>query len=280
MKAILREPKKIVPMCIAALFFLMTIASISPCTVKVILYPPYREVKKVLFTLSSTDYNTIETENFSISYRDVSRERIDFIKDNAEKSLRLVMKDFNYEVNGKINLIVYPEYKEMADKIGLGSGYDAMGVYYGGVISILDPSKWIKDSSKMAEMFAVEGPMVHELTHLIVDYMTGGNVPVWFTEGIALYEEYRINKVEWAYNRTFTRFYSSKELEDNFYKLDEIKAYRQAFLSVEFIGKNYGIKGINDIIKELKSGKTMAQALKKVTGLEADELFEKSCKLP
>ena len=39
---------------------------------------------------------------------------------------------------------------------------------------------------------------VHELTHLVVDDLAGGNFPVWFTEGSALYMEYMLLGYEWG----------------------------------------------------------------------------------
>jgi hypothetical protein len=58
----------------------------------------------------------------------------------------------------------------MATRIGLGTGSTAMGVYYGGVISILEPEKWVGRSHDIAEVFNKEGPVLHELTHYAVDY--------------------------------------------------------------------------------------------------------------
>jgi len=276
LKLLLRDPKKIVPLCLAALFFLTIFINNSPCMTKLIFYPVYREIKKECFVLGVGDFLLEETENFKIYYHDVNYSYVDIVKDSAEKSLKLILEDFKYEPCGKINVVIYPEYREMASKIGLASGSTAMGVYFGGTISILDPSKWIKNNDNMAGVFQKDGPMVHELTHYIVDYMTGGNIPVWFTEGIALYEEYRVNGVEWLPNKKYQKYYEIEELDKDFYGLDEIKAYRQSFIMVKFIGDNFGIRCLISIVKELGMGKTIDRAAKKVLNMDVEEIFKKS----
>jgi len=237
----------------------------------------YREILKGWLMIDNRDSSVKRTDNFNIYYKDVDSSCIDMIGRVAEKSLALVQKDFNYGVAKKINIIVYTDYEEMAHKIGLGStGSTAMGVYYGGIISILEPSKWIKDKKNIGEVFEKQGPMVHELTHYILDYMTCGNIPVWFTEGMALFEENRVHGTEWAPGRLYESYYSPDELESNFYKLDEVKAYRQSFLVVRHIVQNYGMEAIIDIISGLKSGKSMNQASKSALGMSVEEIFKES----
>lgn len=276
MRIILRDPKRLVPLSIIALFFLTLYINSSPCALKVILYPVYREIKKECLIAGSSGLKILETDNYKIHYKSVKEEYMDIIKEDAEKSLKDVLNDFDYSINEKINIIVYSDYMDMADNIGLGKGTAAMGVYYGGTISILDPSRWINSSEDIKKVFASQGPMVHELTHYIVDYMSGGNVPVWFTEGVALYEEYRINNIEWGQNKKYNKFYDLKELEGGFYSLDEVKAYRQSLLAVKYIGDNFGMEALMEIINKLGAGKTMNQAAEQVIGMSADELFKKA----
>lgn len=276
MKAVLKEPKKIVPLCIAALFFLTIYINSYPCTLKVVLYPIYREMAKSSFVENSQNFSITETDNFRIYYKNSSSQYIDMIKDNAEESLENIMIDFNYDLKEKINIIIYPEYSEMADKIGLGTGSMAMGVYYEGTISILEPQKWIAQGSNMNEIFKREGPILHELTHYMIDYMSGGNVPVWFTEGVALYEEYRHNNIEWAAEKKYTSYYSVDEINGKFYELDEIKAYKQSFLIIKYICDKYGMESIKNIIKELRVGKSIDESIKDELNIGMEELFEVS----
>lgn len=273
MKAILREPRKIVPLCIAALFFLMVYISNSPNGIRVLFYPLFREFKKQSFVFENRNFTVCSSRNFNIYYRSESAGSIDLIEYNAEKDLKYVLTDFNYPIEDRINIIIYPEYDEMANKIGLGTGSTAMGVYYGGIISILDPVKWIDDTNNLRDIFQRDGPMVHELTHYILDYMSSGNIPIWFTEGAALYEEYRINGVKWADDKTYEDYYTPEELEAGFYQLDEIKAYKESFLAVKYIGDNYGMNSIIEITNTLKDGKSINQAIKSVLSISKEELF-------
>lgn len=276
MRVIFKVPRRIVPLFIAALFFLTLYVSNFPCAARVVFYPLYRELKKESFIDSDKSFYIEESSNFRIYYKYSSLSSIELIKKNAEESLKNVINDFKYQPEGKIDIIVYPEYSEMANKIGLGRGSTAMGVYFGGSISILEPTEWIGKNKNIHEIFTKEGPILHELTHYMLDYKSGGNVPIWFTEGVALYEEYRINRVEWAGSKSYTSYYSIEELEKYFYELDEVKAYRQSFLIIKYIGNNFGMDAIDDIIKELRTGRTIGQAIEKVLNMNQDELFSNS----
>jgi hypothetical protein len=276
MRAILREPRKIVPLLIAALFFLTLYFNNSPYVAKVVFYPVYRELKKQSFIFDCRKYSVLDSENFRIFYENIGYNTLEMIKDGVEENLKNVFDDFGFQLKSKINIIVYSEYNVMAVKIGLNGSSTAMGVYYGGIISILDPVKWIQNDQKISEIFTRDGPMVHELTHLVIDYMASGNIPVWFTEGAALYEEYRLNNVMWAEGKVYKEYYDIRELERNFYNLDEIKAYKQSLLVIKYIGDNFGMEGITYIIRQLRTGKSIDQAVYSVLHMSKQELFERS----
>lgn len=276
MRAVIRKPGRIVPLCVAALFFLTIYLSSFPYGVRVIFYPMCREIKRQSFALNIRGFKIMDSANFRIYYRASSAGIINMVDDDAEEDLAKVMEDYDYHIKNKIDVVVYSEYEEMASKIGLGAGSTAMGVYYEGIIGILDPAKWVQSNENVKDTFKKDGPVAHELTHYILDYISGGNVPVWFTEGAALYEEYRINGAIWGEGIEYKSFYSMKELENGFYKLDETKAYRESFLIVKYIGDNYGISAIREIAAELGSGRSMGQAVEKVLVMPEDELVRMS----
>ncbi len=276
MKGFLKEPGKAVPLCFAAVFLLTLFIYFFPYTGKVIFYPLYREYKKGNMLSDVSGFKLRETDNFLIYYKSMTPYYLDIIEKDAEKSLKNVQNDFKYTSAGKIIIVIYPKYSEMASRIGLGTGSPAMGVYYEGAISILDPAMWMDKSRDAEYLFERQGPVLHELTHYIVDYMSCGNVPVWFTEGVALYEEYRANNVEWANNKKYLSYYTIDELSKNFYGLDETKAYRQSFLILKYIGTNYGMDSIINIIKKLGEGKSIDMSIREVIKLDIDGLFLKS----
>ena len=84
--------------------------------------------------------------------------------------------------------------------------------------------------------------------------MAGGNFPVWFTEGSALYMEYMLLGYEWGRELGSADIYSIEELTDDFYRLDEYQAYRQAFLEVSDIIERIGWDGYLDLLQELGDG--------------------------
>src|SRR5690606_30979793 len=56
-----------------------------------------------------------------------------------------------------------------------------LGFYADGVIHVPDPRTWAEDP----RTFAQQGPVPHELAHWLLDQLTRGNYPAWFTEGLA-----------------------------------------------------------------------------------------------
>lgn len=273
MKVFLKGPVKIVPLCVLVLFFLTVFFSNYPCLGKVMLYPLYREINKNSFLLVNKQFKSEESVNFRVHYEDSSIEYIDMVIDNAEKSLKALSGELGYMPDDKIDIVIYPEYEEMASRIGLGTGSTAMGVYYGGIISILEPEKWIGKREDIRKVFCQKGPVLHELTHYIIDYKTRGNIPVWFTEGIALYEEYKVNNVEWAEDIKLKAYYSFDQLQNNFYSLDETSAYKQSFMVVKHIYDNYGAGCIEEITKMLNEGRSVNQAFMRVLNMDIKELF-------
>ncbi|HBM80091.1 MAG TPA: hypothetical protein DD426_04530 [Clostridiaceae bacterium] len=206
-------------------------------------------------------------KNFKIYYKNDGSDCAEVIKESAEESLNNLVSDFDYRPKSSINIIIYPKYGEMEKMMALGTGSPATGAYYCGTVGVMESRN---NSDKKKSL------LVHELTHYVLDYKSNGNMPAWFTEGTALYEEYKVCRNEWAKGKDYEDYYTIKELEGNFYGLDEIKAYKQSFLIVKYIGEHYGMNGINRIIQELSKGKSTSQSIKTATGLNAVELFDHS----
>jgi hypothetical protein len=113
--------------------------------------------------------------------------------------------------------------------------------------------------------------MAHELTHLVVDYLTGGNYPRWFTEGVAQYEEYKLTGFELQDTTSSLKppFYSMRDLTGRFDQLpNQTKAYRESLAAVRFIVDYAGEPALHQLIAELGRGLDFNQAAVKVLRLD------------
>jgi len=118
----------------------------------------------------------------------------------------------------------------------------------------------------------------HELTHSFVNAMTSGNCPSWLHEGIAQLHEgsYRIDP--------FPRLRTAQaeggllplwSLEGpllNYSKEKALLAYSEALAATEYLEARKGRSGLLRILQLLSERHTMNDALKKVIGLDYQEL--------
>ena len=273
-KLIYKKPKKLLMLCAICIIFTAVWLNNFPCLNKVLTYPVYRSLVKESLVLECTSFNISESSNFRLYYKNIDLGYAKQLLDDAEGNLYSVTRNFQNVSGEKINIIMYPEYEMMGRTMKLGVGSPAMGAYYCGTIGVLEQEK--NSDNLRIDRYKKKSLILHEITHCLLDYRSGGNMPPWFTEGAALYEEFRIYNIEWAENQVYSDYYSLEELEKNFYSLDEIKAYKEAFLIIKYIVDNYGYEGINYIVKELGAGKSMKQALQGALNTDTDVLLTNS----
>lgn len=189
-----------------------------PHMLDVLFYPIHRQIVKNSFISECSDYDVLSRDGVNVYYNGSGYLSADTIAKRVDEGMDELSKDLGYIPSGTVNVIIYPEYEKMAYMMSLGPGSPALGAYYCGTIGIYDP-----DGTSVFRPER-ESLVLHELTHYLLDYMTNGNIPAWFTEGIALYEEYRVYGIEWAKYKDYSSYYSLDELENGFYSLDEAKA--------------------------------------------------------
>jgi hypothetical protein len=188
-----------------------------------------------------------------------------------------VIETLQYAPSGKTLILVHPNRNELRQAFGWSGNESAMGVYWGGTIQLLSPHVWLNDGESVEE-FIHSGPMVHEYTHLVFDYITNGNYPRWFTEGLAQYVEYRVNRYEWitAGNGLDDKMYTMAELDEKFDELpNQSLAYRQSLAAVRYIAEVYGEDKLLGIVTSLKTGNSLEKAISINLGLDYPA-FERS----
>ena len=137
-----------------------------------------------------------------------------------------------------------------------------MGAYYRGVIHILSPRVWGYGEALLSDRFLEEGPVIHELSHFMLDKKTGGNYEIWFSEGVALYMEYKYMAYEWKAETADCDNISYMEMKEYFKESNQGSAYRMAFELVKKLGETHGKEVFADIYTELAKGKPFDEVMK------------------
>ncbi|QZY55145.1 peptidase MA family metallohydrolase [Crassaminicella profunda] len=237
------------------LAFVIMIGIFNYKVLKVHGYPLFRKMQHELILYRTKDYNIRETEHFIIRYPMEDKEIIDLVAEASEEHYKEVCDSFDYYPENKTTVIVYDDPDELMKNASLKQGKPPMGVYFASTIQILSPRLWIPENEKIEDVFMNEGPMVHEFTHLLVDDLTKGNYPLWFTEGVALYQEYLQTGYSWGEALSYEgKPYTVEELTDDFNQLDVMLAYKRSFEIVKEMVERKGFDEINQLLKDLGYG--------------------------
>ncbi|MDF9407022.1 hypothetical protein L7E55_01380 [Pelotomaculum isophthalicicum JI] len=250
-----------------------------PAGVRFYGYGAIRELMKVHTVMGTWGMNKISSEHFCVRFLPDKRAEAEMVLEVAEQFYRPVRADFCYSTRGKIPVILYSSKEELNKSFGWEAKESAMGVYWAGTIRVLSPEVWAGDvdEGQVKDKFISSGPMAHELTHLMVDYLTGGNYPRWFTEGVAQYEDYKLTGfvIGDPAASPGRQLYSMEELGASFDSLpDQAMAYQESFAAVYYIVQFYGEDVLYELIGELGQGCSLSQAMENVLNLNIMQ-FEK-----
>ena len=253
-----------------------------PSNARLYLYSAVRESLKACAVAGTWRMEKISSEHFYVKFRPENRTEAMLVLETAERFYRPVTEDFHFRPRGKVPVILYPSREELNASFGWEANENAMGVYWAGAIRVLSPNAWIgeADQRKVKEIFISSGPMAHELTHLMVDYLTGGNYPRWFTEGVAQYEEYKLTGFQFNEPAGSLQqdLYSMEALSRDFDSLpNQSLAYRQSFAAVRYIVDEYGEDNLHQIIRMLRYNRDFDSVIHDVLGLSPAD-FEREWK--
>jgi tetratricopeptide (TPR) repeat protein len=141
----------------------------------------------------------------------------------------------------------------------------------------------ITSRSPVAEPFNWQMVLTHELAHVYHIQATGGRVPRWLTEGLAMMETAWANPrwVQQNDRRAWDRLQAGKLAKMATFNLafsqarsmqDILDAYDQAMRQVQFLAERFGRDKVRALVTAHKSGKPTTQLLQEVLGQSADSL--------
>lgn len=139
-----------------------------------------------------------------------------------------------------------------------GAAGSAAGVYAAGVIHLVRRGD-------------LRGPLVHEMTHYLLDLAAPGRVPRWFQEGLAQLEEYRFTGVL-LYAPAPAPTLPLARLEAEFERLPEHVAFGVSLSLVESLYRAGGEDAFRRLVGALAGGAGFEEAVRAVWGLDPREL--------
>lgn len=240
-------------------------------------YAIFRETSRKNMLLRTLSWPVVRSPHVLLKYRPEDSGVVAMVAQTTEEVYRPVVEMLKFTPPGPVMVVVYPDRQSMGRSFGWKADEGAMGVYWAGVIRVLSPDDWTgaTDHGTMASFFRENGPMAHELAHLVVDYRTRGNCPRWLTEGIAQYVEREITGFQFTSpaDAGNEEWYPLEKMDGGFDDLpDQGLAYRQSLAMVELMVNKVGFDGVLNILSYLGQDYSLEQAMVKVFG---GELFDR-----
>lgn len=223
--------------------------------------------------VTATEFLQYETPNFIVKYKEPDENVVRETAAMFEKSYETAEKEFQYSAKDKTVVILYKDQNEFWNYQSSITGQAVMGLYNMGTIHVLSPNAYEDQEPSAMEYFEKNGPVLHEYTHKVVDELTDGNIELWLTEGLALYEEYKYNDCEWAPGFEYERYFDAEEMRAGFMDADETQVYKQSLDMVRYLIETQGLDKMQELLQLLKSGKSTDQAFEMVYGMTADEFI-------
>lgn len=192
------------------------------------------------------------------------------LHDSAVQSLSDLAKSTGLKLDSPADLYIYADTQDMRDAVLYEPGWTGGLAYPEHNIVIIGISADQIDWGKRTE--------AHELTHVLVGHLTFsclGDVPTWLNEGLAVYgeggpEDAALQQFKNAV--TDDKLISVRSLSGGFSE-DPAKAdlsYSESYSLVNFLVKQYGQDKMLSLLKALRDGATVDEALQSNYGFDID----------
>ena len=232
---------------------------------KGVFYKTGRKIIRYNMLNSVSEYSKKSFYHSDIYYGKGSEDYIGLIGTNTDYFFSVYKKEFNMEDMEKVSIILYPDEYALSDAIGIDySKKPPLGVYYAGIISLMSPETVFKGKEAyIKDDFLKNGPIAHEIAHYFLDTKTGGNYEAWFSEGVALYYEYKYTGFEWRKDlKGAAENIDITKINREFKEMDQALAYRCAFEIVLDITDRHGDSALGEIFDGLEKGESLKSILK------------------
>ncbi len=217
------------------------------------------------------DLDTYDEEHFIIKYRKGEQGYEGYwLKNFLRDVYRQISQDFGAYFNHKIAVLFYSG-TEFRDVTGQSKW---VGGLYDGKIRLPAYRQGFRELDLRAAA-------VHEMTHAFVASVSGMRAPAWIHEGLAQYEQNKIQPVNTvvfkAAIRTQALMPMNRLLSENLQidKMDPLEVtlfYQEVFVLVSYMVERFQIYRMKEILVKFKEGKPAEQAIEEVLGISAAQL--------
>ncbi|MCS6988350.1 MAG: DPP IV N-terminal domain-containing protein [Chloroherpetonaceae bacterium] len=224
------------------------------------------------------DWSYIQSRHFDVYFTEGGEYLARFTADACEAAYETIRKDFNYEINNRISIIVMKSHNDFQQNNVIDE-YLPEGV--GGVTELYKNRVVLPFEGDYRKFRHV---IHHELIHAVVnDMVYGGSVqnaisnniriqlPLWFNEGIAEYQS-----LEWDTNSDM--FLMDAVINNYLAPIPYLYgyfAYRGGQSVWRFVSEKYGREKIGEIMGRVRALRSVDAAFRGSIGLSIEELSEK-----
>src|SRR4051812_1583055 len=192
-----------------------------------------------------------------------------YLGDIVEQAYKTFATKYGYAPSEPVRIEVYRSHADFSVRtVGL-SGIGALGVSFGNTLAFDSPA------AKDAGPFNWASTVWHELAHTFTLGTTDHRIPRWFSEGLSVYEEHKA-RIGWGFTPSagfLLAFRNNKlvpvsRMNDGFmrpaYPEQVLFSYYQASLVCDLIARDFGEKGIIDMLAAYRAGQTTDEVFKSV----------------
>lgn len=245
---------------------------------RAVAYRLYREQGRERTLNQVAAYDRVRSDRFELYYTEPDKDVANLVLETAESIYDDVVEQIGFRPPGRVPLILHHTRSELRDAFGWGNGESALGVYWHGTIRLLSPNAWLDyaDKTRQKRAFQKLNPIAHELTHYVLDYLTSGNYPRWFTEGLAQFVEHNVTGFLWIEPASSLdrELYTLADLRDRFDNLEnQPLAYRQSYLLVRYMVETYGEDRLAHLIHLLGQGTPFDQAVEQAYKTSMPQIY-------
>jgi len=215
--------------------------------------------------------DTYDEEHFIIKYRKGEQGYEGYwLKNLLRETYTRLSQDFGTYFNHKTTVLFYSG-KEFHDVTGQSLW---VGGLYDGKIRLPAYRQGFREED-------LRTAATHEMTHAFVAFLSGMRAPAWIHEGLAQYEQNKVQPVDTmifkAALRTKALLPMNRLLSENLQmdKMDPLEValfYQEAFMLVHYMVERYQMYRMKEILVKFKEGKQAEQAIEEVLGISTQQL--------